>query len=85
MHSVCYSVKWIRERCWIYQVPANLPMDMAGIAAAVRNALKQCREPDYIYDWVMLTSHLKLEAVNSGKPFSSPVNENQLIVGSTIG
>jgi hypothetical protein len=35
-------------------------MDMTGIAVAVRNALKQYREPDYIYDRVMLTSHLML-------------------------
>lgn len=67
------------------QVPADIPTDMAGIAIAVRNALTQSREPDYIYDWVMLASHLKLDAANTGKSTRFPAGDNQLIVGSTIG
>ena len=66
-----------------FQVPANVPMDMAGIATAVRNAFKQSREPDYIYDWVTLASHLKLDAANTGKSFPH-FDDNQLIVGSTV-
>ena len=79
------SVRWAHEQCWIYQVLARVPMDMAGIATAVRNAFKQSREPDYIYDWMTLASHLKLEAANTGKSFPFHFDANQLIVGSTIG
>jgi hypothetical protein len=83
VYSIGSSVKWIHEQCWVCQVPANIPMDMAGIATAVRNALKRCREPDHIYDWVTLASHLRLEAVNTSKSTCFPVDDNQLIVGST--
>ena len=76
------SVEWINEHYWIRQVTTNVPTDMAGIATTLRDALTQCQEPDYINDWVTLASNLKLEAVNAGKTFSWPLDDNHLIANS---
>ena len=77
-------VTWIDKNPWIRQASTNIPMDMAGIAIALRDTLIQCREPDYINGWITLTSNLKLEAVNTGKRFFGPLDDNHLAVNSNI-
>ena len=79
---MCSFVTWIDKFSWIRQASTNVPMDVAGIATALRDTLIQCREPDYINGWVTLTSSLKLKAVNTGKPFFGPLNDNRLTVNS---
>lgn len=55
---------------------------MAGIATAVRHALVQCREPDYIYNWVSVASNHMLETANSGKSFLFTFHDNSVTVNS---
>ena len=76
------SIEWFDKTSWIHQVSTNIPTNMAGIATTLRDALVRCREPDYISDWVMIANNIKLEAVNSGKIFAWPSDDNLLIVNS---
>ena len=55
---------------------------MAGIATAVRDALVQSRDPDYIYNWAMVANNVRLEAANGGKLFPLSSHENHLLVNS---
>ena len=57
-------------------------MDMAGIAIAVRDALVQSRDPDYIYNWVMVESNVMVKAANAGTSFPLFSHENHLVVNS---
>ena len=57
-------------------------MDMAGIATAVRNALVQSRDPDYIYNWMMVENNVRVKAANVGKSFPLFSHENHLVVNS---
>ena len=55
---------------------------MAGIAAIIRQSLIQCREPDYICNWVTVASNRMLEVANVGKRFLLPTDDNAVIVNS---
>jgi hypothetical protein len=55
---------------------------MAGIAAAVRQSLIQCREPDYIYNSVTVASNRLLEVANAGKSFLLPTDDDSVFVNS---
>ena len=57
-------------------------MDMAGIAIAVRDALVQSRDPDYIYNWVMVESNVMVKAANAGTSFPLFSHGNHLVVNS---
>ena len=71
------------EQCWTCQVPAGVPIDMVGIATAVRDALLKYREPYYIYHLMALRSEVMLEGANSRERFLVPSGDNWLVVNST--
>ena len=70
------------EQCWTCQALAGVPIDMAGIATAVRNALLKCREPYYIYNLMALKSEVMLEVANSRRRVLVPADDNWLVVNS---
>ena len=49
------------------QIPAAVPTDIAGIATALRRALVQCRQPDYIHGAMSVVSDALFETTNTGK------------------
>ena len=72
----------IHEQCWTRQVPASVPIDMTGIATAVRDALSKYREPYYIYNLMALRSEVMLEGANSRKRVLVPSGDNRVVVNS---
>jgi len=64
--------------------PASVPTDMTGIAIALRHALIQSREPDYIYNWMTVASSHMLEMANAGKPFHIGEHRDAVNVNSNV-
>ncbi|KIK96743.1 hypothetical protein PAXRUDRAFT_137800 [Paxillus rubicundulus Ve08.2h10] len=59
-----------------------IPVDMAGIATAVRIALVRCRKPDYLKNWISTASNLMLTSANTGKSFFFAPQDNVMTINS---
>ena len=76
----CHVDKWIHDRCRIFLATANVPVDTAGNAAAIRDALMQFREPHRICILESMKSEQMLETSNAGQMPTVFVRSNELLI-----
>ena len=75
---------WYSQPLDAYQLIADqLPLDMVGIATAVRTSIIRSREPQDIANWLSTASDCILTSTNSGKCMFFVVYEDELFVNWT--
>lgn len=66
-----------------YQIIADkLPLDMIGIAIAIRSSIIRSRDPQDIENWLSVMGDSLLTATNSGKSTFFAPYEDELFVNS---
>ena len=74
---------WYGQPLDAYKVIADqLPLDMAGIATAVRASIIGSRDPQDIANWLSTASDCTLTSTNSGKSMFFVICEDELFVNS---
>ena len=76
---------WYSEPLDAHQVIADqLPLDMVGIATAVRASIIRSRDPQDIANYLSVASDCMLTNSNSGKFMFFAIYEDELFVNSTV-
>ena len=76
---------WYNRPLDAYQLTADeLPLDMVGIATAVRASIIRSRDPQDIANYMSTASNCLLTNSNSGKSMFFAIYEDELFVNSTV-
>ena len=76
---------WYNRLLDAYQLTADeLPLDMVGIATAVRASIIRSRDPQDIANYMSTASNCLLTNSNSGKSMFFAIYEDELFVNSTV-